>query len=89
MIHRAVQDFGVDPSRSVVIGDHVSDVALARPFPGMVGIMLRTGHGAEQWERIQSGVLPRPVHIADDLLKAVEWFLALAGERHGVDSPAA
>jgi len=86
MIRQAIQDFGLDASRSVVIGDHVSDAALAQAFPGMVGIMLRTGHGAEQWDKIQNGALPRPVHVADDLLRAVEWFLAPAGERDGVDS---
>ena len=86
MIRQSIQDFGLDASRSVVIGDHVSDAALAQAFPGMVGIMLRSGHGAEQLDKIQSGALPKPVHVADDLLRAVEWFLAAAGERDGVDS---
>lgn len=86
MIRQSIQDFGLDASRSVVIGDHISDAALAQAFPGMVGIMLRSGHGAEQLDKIQSGALPKPVHVADDLLRAVEWFLAAAGERDGVDS---
>lgn len=86
MIHQAVRDLGVDPARSVVIGDHVSDAALAQAFPGMRGIMLRTGHGAEQWQRIQAGELARPEHVADDLRAAVEWFLAQAGERDVVGS---
>jgi len=85
MIRQAIQDFGLEASRSVVIGDHFSDAALAQAFPGMIGIMLRTGHGAEQWNKIQNGTLPRPVHVADDLLRAVEWFLARAGERDGID----
>ena len=86
MIRQAIRDFGLDASRSVVIGDHVTDVALAQAFPGMVGIMLRTGHGAEQLDKIRNRALPRPAHVADDLLRAVEWFLALGGERDGVDA---
>ncbi len=86
MIHRAIRDLGLDPSRSVVIGDHVTDAALAQAFPGMVGIMLRTGHGAEQWQKIQDGALPMPEHVADDLKAAVEWFLARAGERDVIAS---
>jgi heptosyltransferase-2 len=81
MVHQAIRDFGLDPARSVVIGDHVSDAALAQAFPGMRGIMLRTGHGAEQWQKIQAGELPNPEHVADDLQAAVEWCLARAGER--------
>ncbi|HXZ44377.1 MAG TPA: lipopolysaccharide heptosyltransferase II, partial [archaeon] len=47
LIHRAIRDLDLNPHRSVVIGDHATDAALAGAFPGMVGIMLRTGHGAE------------------------------------------
>ena len=86
MIHRAARDLGLNPRRSVVIGDHVSDAALAQAFPGMVGIMLRTGHGAEQWQKIQDGVLRMPEHVADDLSSAVEWFLARTGERDVIAS---
>ncbi len=76
MIRQAVQELGLDPGRSVIMGDHVSDAALAQAFPGMRGIMVRTGHGGEQWEKIQTGALPRPEHVAADLRQAVEWFLA-------------
>jgi D-glycero-D-manno-heptose 1,7-bisphosphate phosphatase len=80
MIQRAVRDLGLDPSRSVIIGDHVTDAQMAESFPGMVGIMLRTGHGADQWQKIQAGALARPPHVMDDLAAAVEWLLARAGE---------
>jgi heptosyltransferase-2 len=86
MIHRAIRDLGLDPSRSVVIGDHTSDVALAQAFPGMVGIMLRTGHGAEQWRKIQAGALAGPEHVADDLGAAVRWLLGRVGERDVIGS---
>jgi heptosyltransferase II len=86
MIHRAIRDLGLDPARSVVIGDHVSDPALAQAFPGMRGIMLRTGHGALEWQKIQEGALAAPEHVADDLRAGVEWFLARARERDVVAS---
>jgi heptosyltransferase-2 len=86
MIHQAIRDLGLNPSRSVVIGDHVSDATLAQAFPGMVGIMLRTGHGAGEWQKIQGGLLPLPEHVAEDLKAAAEWFLTRAGGRDVVAS---
>ena len=86
MVHRAIRDLGVDPSRSVVLGDHVTDAALAQAFPGMVGIMLRTGHGVEQWQKIQEGAVEPPAHVADDLRAAVAWFLARTGEGDAIGS---
>jgi KDO2-lipid IV(A) lauroyltransferase len=86
MVQRATRDLNLDPSRSVVIGDHVSDATLAQAFPGMVGIMLRTGHGADQWQKIQEGALSAPEHVVDDLRAAVEWLLNRAGGRHDVCS---
>jgi histidinol phosphatase-like enzyme len=79
MVHQAVRDLDLDPARSVVIGDHVTDAAVAEAFPGMRAILVRTGRGAEQWEEIQAGALPRPQHVAEDLGAAVEWFLARVG----------
>jgi lipopolysaccharide heptosyltransferase II len=86
MVHRAIRDLGLNPGRSVVIGDHVTDAALASAFPGMVGIMLRTGHGAEQWQKIREGSLAMPEHVAEDLAAAVRWFLTRTGERDVIAS---
>jgi heptosyltransferase-2 len=89
MIHQAIRDSDLDPARSVVIGDHVTDAALAQAFPGMRAVMVRTGHGQEQWEKMQAGTLPPPDHVADDLRAAVEWFLARTEQRDGIASPSA
>jgi len=89
MIHQAIHEYDLDPARSVVIGDHATDAALALAFPGMRAIMVRTGHGREQWEKVQAGTLPTPEHVADDLGAAVEWFLARAEQRDGIASPSA
>ncbi len=89
MVRQAVSDLDLDPGRSVVLGDHASDAALALAFPGMRGVLLRTGHGAGEWEKIRAGALPRPEYVADDLRAAVEWFLTRAGERDALTSPPA
>jgi len=75
MVEQARRDFGVDVARSVIIGDHLSDAAVARHFPGMRGIMVLTGHGAGQYEKVQAGATPVPDHIAPDLRSAVDWLL--------------
>ncbi len=83
MVHRAVRELGLDPSRAVVIGDHLSDVALARHFPGMRAILLLTGHGRGQLSKIEQGEAPVPDHIAADLWAGVQWLLSHA-EREDV-----
>jgi heptosyltransferase-2 len=76
MVERARQDLGVNPARSVIIGDHGSDAGVARHFPGMLAIMVLTGHGSGQYEKVEKGELPMPDHVAADLGSAVVWLLA-------------
>jgi heptosyltransferase-2 len=75
MVEQARDDMGVDPARSVIIGDHGSDAGVARHFPGMRAIMVLTGHGAGQYEKVEKGELPMPDHVAADLGSAVAWLL--------------
>jgi D-glycero-D-manno-heptose 1,7-bisphosphate phosphatase len=89
MVERAVRELGLDPARSVVIGDHSSDAALARSFRGMRGVLLLTGHGAEQWQKIQAGTLPAPDQAAADLAAAVQWLLAQRGSDGGIPAGSA
>jgi heptosyltransferase-2 len=84
LVERAARELRLDPARSVVIGDHSGDAALARSFPGMRGVLLLTGHGAEQWQKIQAGALPVPDQTAADLAAAVEWLLAQRGTDAGI-----
>jgi heptosyltransferase-2 len=76
MVERARQDLGVNPARSVIIGDHGSDTGVAGHFPGMLAIMVLTGHGSGQYEKVEKGELPMPDHVAADLGSAVAWLLA-------------
>jgi len=89
MVEQAVRELGLDPARSVVIGDHSSDAALARSFRGMQGVLLLTGHGAEQWQKIQAGALPAPDQTAADLAAAVQWVLAQRGSDGGIPAGSA
>ena len=80
MVEQARRELAVDPSRSVIIGDHLTDAGVAGHFPGMRGILLLTGHGRGQLEKVQAGE-SRPDHIAADLAAAVHWVLAGAEAR--------
>jgi heptosyltransferase-2 len=75
MVEQASRDFRLDLGRSAIIGDHLSDAGVAAHFPGMRGIMVLTGHGRGQYERIVAGEGARPDHVAADLGSAVEWLL--------------
>jgi heptosyltransferase-2 len=75
MIERAAQDFALDLGRSVIVGDHSSDAEVARHFPGMRSIMVLTGHGPGQYEKVRAGEVPPPDHVAADLASAVAWLL--------------
>lgn len=79
MIERAGRDFPLDLGRSVIIGDHLTDAGVARHFPGMLGILVLTGHGAGQHEKILAGEAGPPDHVAQDLAAAVGWLLRMSG----------
>ena len=79
MIERARNDFGLDLGRSVIVGDHSSDAETARHFPGMRSVLVLTGHGPGQHDKVKAGDVPAPDHVAADLASAVTWFLQGAG----------
>ena len=73
MIRRAVEELGLDPSRSFVIGDRWLDVELAEQA-GAQGILVRTGHGAVEAALPAPDRLASPV-IVSTLAEAVDWIL--------------
>lgn len=69
-MHRAAAGaLGLDPRRSLFIGDRVSDVLPARELGGR-GILVRTGYGREH-----EGLVPEGTLVADDLLAAARAVL--------------
>ena len=72
MVDRAVEEFGLDPSRSFVVGDRWLDIGLARTV-GAKGVLVRTGYGDSQERKP-----PEDVHadvVVDNLIAASSWIL--------------
>ena len=72
LVDRAAREFGIDPSRSFVVGDRWLDVEMARAIGGR-GVLVRTGYGFAEESR------PRPDLVADaivdNLIAATGWIL--------------
>lgn len=72
MIFEAATEWGLDLTRSWLIGDKDIDIECGRTA-GLASILVRTGHGMEA-----SGT--GALHIAADFSEAVDWILAGLGE---------
>lgn len=79
LLLQAAEHFGIDLSRSYLIGDALSDIA-AGLAAGCYPILVLTGRGREQLPLLQAGAY-NGYHVAPDLQRAVEWILA----REGID----
>ena len=78
LLERAAEDLLLDLRSSAVIGDKLLDVETARNAAAL-GILVRTGYGAEEERRGAAENLERPDHVADSLDGAVAWLLAREG----------
>ena len=61
MYRRAAADLDLETAGSYYVGDKYSDVLPARTLGG-TGILVRTGHGADEEARV-----PESIHVVDDL----------------------
>ncbi len=75
MLHRAAREHGLALHESWMIGDRYRDLA-AGYGAGTRAILVRTGHGAGEYEREHQTWPRQPEHVAEDLDAAVEWILA-------------
>jgi len=75
LIDRAAAEMGLDVARSYMIGDKLSDVALAKRSGCAAGILVLTGYGRGDWEFNSEREGVEPDFIAEDLLEAVDWLL--------------
>jgi len=66
----AARQFGIDPTRSYVIGDAQADVDAARAI-GAQGILVLTGRGSEQSAKMSAR---NDYIVVADLARAVEWI---------------
>jgi len=78
MLNRAARRLDIDFSRSYVVGDKLSDIALG-PATGAKAIMVKTGFGEREAAKISDGAHPAPDFIANGIKDAVDWILTDAG----------
>jgi D-glycero-D-manno-heptose 1,7-bisphosphate phosphatase len=74
MVEKACADFPVDMDRSYMVGDRKSDVTFGHAL-GLRTVLLLTGYGRGEWEHQREQFDYEPVHVADDLLAAVDWII--------------
>jgi D-glycero-D-manno-heptose 1,7-bisphosphate phosphatase len=74
MIERAAREHGVDLARSYMVGDTLSDIEAAERA-GVKGVLVRSGYGRGEVAYRLAWKGPKPLHVAEDLLDAVEWIL--------------
>ncbi len=75
LILDAARDLNLDLSRSYLIGDRYKDVETAANA-GVKGILVLTGYGLGEYEHFHTQPQPKPVHVARNLLEAVDFILA-------------
>ena len=71
LIRRACRQWRIDPKRSVVVGDHLTDIEMGQAA-GSKTILVLTGAASPAMLRQTS---LKPDHVAKDLRSAVRWIL--------------
>jgi D-glycero-D-manno-heptose 1,7-bisphosphate phosphatase len=74
LMEQAARDLDLDLSRSYLVGDRYIDIQTAANA-GAKGILVLTGYGRGEYEYLRAAARVQPVHVAPDLLEAVEWIL--------------
>jgi histidinol-phosphate phosphatase family protein len=81
LIARAARELTLAVRDSAMVGDKLLDVATGHNA-GCRGVLVRSGYGRDEEQRIAGGELARPPdHVADDLAGAVPWLLEHVGAR--------
>ncbi|MFV9505131.1 MAG: D-glycero-alpha-D-manno-heptose-1,7-bisphosphate 7-phosphatase [Oscillochloridaceae bacterium umkhey_bin13] len=73
MLTCLAQQYGLDLTRSYLIGDALTDIAAGKAV-GCQTILVRTGRGKEQLD-LPAFAHWRPDYVATDLLAATDWIL--------------
>jgi D-glycero-D-manno-heptose 1,7-bisphosphate phosphatase len=71
----AAQDLNLDLSRSYLAGDRYKDIDTAANA-GVAGILVLTGYGLGEYKHFHEQSPTKPVHVAANLLDAVDFILA-------------
>ena len=75
MIERACRDLGINPKKSYVVGDRITDVEFAHKI-GAKGILVLTGYGKGEVAYHDGRWREKAHFIARDLYDAVRWIIA-------------
>jgi D-glycero-D-manno-heptose 1,7-bisphosphate phosphatase len=76
LLHQAARDHDLALTRSFIVGDRWSDVALAEAV-GAQGVLVRTGYGAVEAAARPEGLGVVPT--VDNLMAAAAWILGAGG----------
>jgi D-glycero-D-manno-heptose 1,7-bisphosphate phosphatase len=79
MIREAFSRFRLDPARTALVGDAVDDM-LAAQRAGVLGVLVRTGRGADQAARLAAVPEVTRTPVVTDLSAAVELLSQLLQE---------
>jgi D-glycero-D-manno-heptose 1,7-bisphosphate phosphatase len=75
LLLQAAQDLNLDLSRSYLVGDRYKDIETAANA-GVAGILVLTGYGQGEYTYFHEQSQFRPVHVAANLLDAVDFILS-------------
>jgi D-glycero-D-manno-heptose 1,7-bisphosphate phosphatase len=77
MALQASEDLDIDLKGSYMVGDKTEDIEFGMAIDA-VPILILTGHGQKALRKLaEKGV--QPAHVAQNLLKAVDWILKIEG----------
>lgn len=76
MVDSACLKHNLNPFRSIVIGDKISDIELAY-VSGARGILVRTGYGNREADKLQHKNYLKPEYIAEGILDAVKYLTGM------------
>jgi len=74
MLMRACIDFGIDLTRSYLVGDKLSDIEAGKRV-GCRSVLVLTGHGREEADRLDDRAPVIPDYITASLFEAALWIL--------------
>jgi D-glycero-D-manno-heptose 1,7-bisphosphate phosphatase len=74
LIEMACENFDIDMANSYVVGDRCMDIDMAHRS-NLKGVLVTTGYGLGDIDYVLPSSPSKPVHIAKDLLHAVNWII--------------
>jgi D-glycero-D-manno-heptose 1,7-bisphosphate phosphatase len=78
MLREASRQLNIDLSSSYVVGDKTTDVMLGKNA-GCASVLVLTGFGTLELERLGASTVDGPDFVAPDLLAAADWIIEQMG----------